>query len=177
MIIPGFSAYDITEDGVVTHVASGKIIQHYVNTSNGFYKYAKVGIRGDDGKQHTCNVLRLLAITFLEVPEVPCVVRAKDGDNLNTTLQNVEWASYSAGPTNAWKNGSYSNRKPKKRKCCTKESIAYVLNTLEQLTYPVTTAEISRMLDIPYSTARYTIMALVESGKVKYIDRKGFIIT
>lgn len=177
MIIPGFSAYDISEDGVVTHVASGKVIKYSkAQSKSGYYTYVRVNIKGDDGKQHTCNVLRLLALTFLGAPSQPCVARAKDGDNTNITLENVEWSTYADGPANAWQDGKYSKRTPRKRKCCTKDSMSFVLTTLEQLDYPVSTIEVSRMLDLPYSVARYTLIELLDEGKVKHIDGRGFVI-
>ncbi len=176
MIIPGFSAYDITEDGVVTHVASGNVMKTHTVTYKVYYRYIRVRLAGDDGNIYACNILRLLALAYLGKPSVPSMARAKDGDNLNTSLSNVEWVPYAKGTLDAWERGKYEDRKPKVNKCCNEDTIELVLNTLEQLKSPVTTAELSRMLDVPYSTARYTIKALVTSGKVKTIIGKGHVL-
>lgn len=176
MIIPGFSAYDITEDGVVTYIDTGRVMRPRKTRSNEHYDYIRVSLIGDDGKQHACNLLRLLALAFIDKPDVPCVARAKDGNNLNVTLSNVEWVPYAYSTRCAWDSGKYANRKPKKSTCCTAESMEMVLNALEQLAEPTSTAELSRVLDVPYSVVRYTIMALVKHGKVKHVYRRGYVI-
>lgn len=175
MIIPEFSAYDITEDGVVTHVESGRIMRLYKSYSSKYYPYIRVCLVGDDGKRHTCNVLRLLALAFLDKPDVPCVARALDGNSLNITLSNVAWFPYAESTMSAWKNGRYAGRKPKKSACCTSESMELVLNTLEQLEEPISVVNLSNMLEIPYSTARYTLSTLAQHGKIKNVYGKGFI--
>lgn len=175
MIIPGFSAYDITEDGVVTHVESSKVMQRYKAQSNKNYLYMRVNLIGDDGKRHACNLLRLLALAYLPKPDLPCVARAKDSDNLNVKLSNVEWAPYAESTFAAWKNGRYTNRQPKKNACVTKESMDLILNTLEQLDHPVSTTDLCALLEVPYSTIRYSVEALVQHGKVKKIPGKGFV--
>lgn len=176
MIIPGFSAYDITEEGVVTYIETGRVIKPHKVCSRKYYDYIRVSLMGDDGKQHACNVLRLLALTFLEKPEGPCTAKAKDGDNLHIALSNVEWVPYAYSTMCAWRSGRYNNRKPKANHCCTKESMELVLNTLEQLDEPIHVVDLSNMLEVPYSTARYTIKALVDIGKVKNVYGKGYTI-
>ena len=176
MTIPGFSAYDITEDGVVTYLETGMIMQPRKTCSSKYYDYMRVYLIGDDGRQHACNMLRLLALAFLDKPDVPCMARAKDGDNTNAVLSNVEWVPYSYTAQLNWRNGKYDNRKPKKNTCCSEESMALVLNTLEQLDKPITVAEISRLLEVPYSTARYTITALLKHGKIKNIYKRGYVL-
>lgn len=176
MVIPEFSSYDITEDGVVTHLESGRLMKVYKTCSSKHYPYMRVSLVGDDGKRHTCNVLRLLALAFLDKPDGPCTARAIDGDNLNIRLSNVQWVPYAESTTYAWKSGRYENRKPKQSTCCTRDSMELFLNTLEQLSDPVSAAELSRLLDVPYSTARYTLRTLEQHGKVKRIVWKGYVL-
>lgn len=176
MVIPGFSAYDISEDGVVTHLATGREVKQYCVTPDSFHRYIRVGLIDDDGNRHACNVLRLLALTYLEKPSEPCVARALDGDNLNVKLSNVAWEPYATSTKFAWKSGRYATRKHKPSLCCTQDSVDMVLNALEQLDQPVTIAELSRILDVPYSTARYSLMYLRDIGKAKGIKGKGYVI-
>lgn len=165
MIIPGFSNYDISEDGIVTNVATGNELQHRVSTLHGYYKYSQVNIAGDDGKRHTCNVLRLLALTYLKKPDMLCAVRAKDGDNTNTVLSNVEWVPYAELTRMSWLKGKMSNRRPRKS-CVTEDLTDMLYDTICLYDEPVTVAELSDVLDISYSMARYGILALRQRGKV-----------
>lgn len=176
MVIPGFTSYDIKENGEVTKVATGEVVKPYNVNSNSFYKYVRVSLVGDDGKRHSCNVIRLLAITYLGTPEEACLARAIDGNPLNAVLSNVTWEPYSRITKKSWDNGAYAKRKRKANNCCNEASIEMVLNALEQLSDPVTNAELSELLGVPYSTARYTTKYLLCIGKVKCIYGRGYIL-
>lgn len=165
MVIPGFSKYDITKQGVVTHVDTGIEVKRYRTTSSRGYHYIRVGLIGDDGKRHTCNVLRLLALTYLDQPDVQCTARAKDGDNLNVSLNNVEWVPYAQSTKDAWNSGRLGKRKPRKI-TCTEELISDVLNVIQQKG-PVSAATISYELDVPYTRVRYATYTLKQRGLIK----------
>ena len=173
MIIPGFSNYSITKDGVVTNVHSGAVSKHTVtSTSGGFYRYTVVSIVDDSGKRRQHNVLKLLAITYLEKPQGPCTVRAKDGNNLNISLDNAVWVPYSESARRAWELGKMTDRQPRKS-CVTEESINLLYDTMLLYGVPVTMSGLSRELDLPYSTVRYSMYALMKRGKARKLE-EGF---
>lgn len=174
MVIPGFTSYDIAKDGVVTHIASGKVIKPFKCTSREYYTYLRVGLLGDDGNRHVCNIVRLLALAYLDKPDGPCTARTIDGNPLNISLSNVKWEPYAKSTRDAWKYGRYANRKPKPNLCCTNDSIELLLTVLEQFDKPVNCAELSRLLEIPYTTVRYSVMYLISIGKVEKIKGKGY---
>ena len=175
MKIPGFELYDITESGVVTRLRDGKVIQPYIQ-KNGIYRYPSVSLLAKDGRYHVNRVARLLAITFLDKPDYPCMVRMVDNDSMHVELSNVRWASYAESTMKAWKAGKYLGR-TKPCTCCTPDSMEMVLCALEQFDDVTTVAELGRLLDVPYSTVRYSMRALVQEGKAEYVSGKGFRLT
>lgn len=172
MIIPGFTDYDISEAGVVTKVATGKVVKHQKVKVYGYYEYVQVVLFDSNGKRHTCNVLRLLAMAFLGVPTQACTARAKDGNNANVVLSNVEWVPYAATTTEAWRNGSMKKRRARPSSV-TEDFIDLLYDTLCLYDEPVTVTELSNVLDVPYSTARYGMIALRNRGKATKV-MKGF---
>ena len=172
MIIPGFSDYDISVDGLITRLSKNREVRHTVITVNGGYKYKTVVIVDDNGMHHTCNVIRLLALTYLPAPEERSVARAKDGDNTNTVLSNVEWVAYSAVTKRRWKSGKMDNRR-KRQSSVTEDFIDLLYDTLCLYDEPVTVAELSNALEVPYTTTRYAMVALRRRGKALKVT-KGF---
>lgn len=166
MVIPGYSAYDITEDGVVTVIATGKVLKHRLTCVSGYYRYVNVTLISDEGKRQVCNVIRLLALTYLKKPEDLCVARAKDGDNTNAVLSNVEWVPYTEGSKQVWRRGQMANRKPR-QSSVTEEFIALLYDTLCLFDEPVSMTVLSHELDVPYSTVRYSMYALIKRNKAR----------
>ena len=80
--------YDITEDGTVTNLLTGRVLAGSVN-SYGYrvVSFTKNGIRKDK------KVHRLLAQTFLPNPNNYSDVNHIDGNKLNNSLDNLEWCS------------------------------------------------------------------------------------
>ena len=173
MTIPGFSTYDITPEGVVTSIKTGRVIPIYAVTASQYYRYKRVYIVDDTGHKRTCSVLQLLALTFLEKPDCECRVRPKDGDPTNISLDNAEWVPCGRITQEAWANGKFDNRK-KKSKVCTKESIDLLRNTLQQFDEHVTMLYLSELLSVPYSTVRYSMYYLRDHDEVEYKHGKGW---
>lgn len=172
MIIPGFTNYDISEAGVVTHLPSGRIIKCRSSRVKGFYTYLTVSLIDDNGIRHICSVLRLLALAYIEKPDEPCMARAKDGNNANIALSNIEWAPYHEVTKRNWERGKMAGRKPRKSSV-TEEFISLLYDTLCLYDTPTTLTELSNVLEVPYSLVRYSMIALITRGKaVKH--KKGF---
>lgn len=171
MIIPGFTKYDISEDGVVTKVDSDSVIEPY-KVRLGDYTYVYARLVDDSGICHNQNIIRLLAIAYLQKPGVPCMARAKDGDNTNTVLSNVEWVPYADSVKKAWDSGKMSHRRPRQNSV-TEEFISLLYDTLCLYDTPITVTALSNELEMPYSTVRYAMIALIQRGKaIKH--KKGF---
>lgn len=173
MIIPGFSKYNIEEDGTVRHVATGVPVSPYVVRAKGLYTYKRVALIGDDGSRHVYNLIRLLALAFLDKPEGRCVACPKDGDNLNTVLSNVEWVQCSTKVTKAWRENKMANRRPRTSKCCNEDSIAMIYEAAKACGGPISYTDLSYELDVPYSTVRYSGLALIQRGMAK-MTKAGF---
>lgn len=165
MIIPGFSNYDITTDGVVTHVSTGAIVKQYTVTSRSS-KYARVSIKSDDGYIRAYNVMTLLALTYLGKPLHEGVVRSKDGNNLNVTLSNVEWTTQSSITAQMWRDGKISGRHVRESSY-NEDSINMVYETMLAYDAPVSMAELSCELQVSYTTVRYSMTELRKRGKVR----------
>lgn len=165
MIIPGFSDYDITEDGVVTKISNGKEIkQSVVAIRQAKENYKRVCLKSDKGDIRMHNVLALLAIAYLGESNGR-VARAIDGNNLNTTLSNVEWISRSDLQAESWQRGA-ATRKPRKR-CYDEDSINMVYDAMSAYDMPVRMADLSADLQVPYTVVRYSMQALRDQGKVR----------
>lgn len=171
MIIPGFSKYNIEADGVVTKVSTGVVVEPHIVRS-GSSCYARVSLRSDDGHVRVYNVLTILALAYLGKPIHEGIVIAKDGNNLNATLDNVVVTTKSEIATRSWRNGSMANRR-KRERCYNESSIEMVYDAMQAYGRPVTMAELSCDLQVPYNTVRYSMMALCKRLKVRKTE-EGF---
>ena len=59
---------------------------------NGSY-YLRVSLTGDEGKQRSFLVHRIVAQAYIENPENKPTVNHKDGDSSNNCVDNLEWAT------------------------------------------------------------------------------------
>lgn len=89
--------YSMERNGTVN---SQRVLRPTVGTNG----YLKVSLRCN-GNRHTRNIHRLLAQTFIDNPKnLPCVNHI-DGNKLNNSLSNLEWASYSRNIQHAYDTG------------------------------------------------------------------------
>lgn len=177
MRIPGYSAYDITEDGVVTEIATGKEIEKH----EGSYRYIWVSVI-EDGytvKRQT-NLHVLMALAFLGPRPEGRVVRFLDNNPRNVHPSNLRWATRTEVRNNAPNvdaNGSIVvSRIPKQNKSCSPETTRLVYDTLQILDRPITMLDLANMLQVPYAHVRYSMYALMAMGKVGAV-RGGYVTT
>ena len=171
MIIPGFSKYDITEDGVVTEIEVNRIVEpSIVDIKTNVYK--RVCLKSDDGKVRMHSVLGLLALTYIGKAPYNHVATAIDGDNLNTHVSNVHYIPRSSVVKGAWDAGKMDGRAKRKR-CYGPFSVEMLYDAMQAYDGPVTMATLSADLQVTYSTIRYSMLELVESKKVRKTT-KGF---
>lgn len=166
MKIPGYSFYDIDENGTVVETATGEEIQHRLSG-----KYAWVYIVSDEkGKRAPANLHVLLALAFCGERPDGYVASFIDGDPTNVHASNVCWRS--RRDINAEKS---RNRRPKANHSNTPESRELIYETLKMLDKPVFMVELAEILDLPYSTIRYSMYHLIGEGKV-HLVRGGYMV-
>ena len=96
----GYSDYEVSTYGRVKRKSTGTILKP-TNDSRG---YPAVTIIDSVG-QHTKNVHRLVASTFIPNPDGKRTVNHKDGDKRNNHITNLEWNTMSENITHAYRNG------------------------------------------------------------------------
>lgn len=171
MTIPGFSNYTIETNGEVTNIATGKPVKpRIVRVKNS--KYMQVTLRNDCGYTRVYNVMAILALAYLGKPLHEGVVIAKDGNNLNTTLDNVVCTTQSNLTKQAWQNGALNNRHRRER-CYNDDSTIMVYEAMQAYAYPVTMTTLSSDLQVPYATVRYSMTELLKERKVRK-TKNGF---
>lgn len=104
-IIPGFTDYAISEDGVVIHIAKWKTIRIQEVSAN---DYPHVYIYNPDKSKSMCvKVHRLVALAWVPNTDwmLNCCVNHLDGNKANFHRSNLEWVSYSQNNKHASDNG------------------------------------------------------------------------
>lgn len=168
MIIPGFSNYAIDTNGVVTNIVTGRVLKtRTAKVGNNVYK--QINLTDDEGNTRVYNILALLALTYLGKPLHEGVAMAKDGDNLNTTLDNVVCTTRSAVTKRVWSDGKMANKHTRSR-CYDADSIAMIYEAMKAYDAPVNMTTLSVDLQVPYSTVRYSILCLRSADKVRKTD-------
>ena len=92
--------YEVSSEGRVKKKSSGKILTA-TDDSRG---YPAVTILDSNG-QHTKNVHRLVAETFLDNPYNKRTVNHKDGNKRNNHISNLEWNTMSENIKHTYNNG------------------------------------------------------------------------
>lgn len=96
------------------------------------------------GQSNTHHVHRLLALAFIPNPDHKPIINHKNGNKLDNSIENLEWATYSENALHAYRNGLYKSNDRKRRT---------IVDTCTGLTYPsIKKAALS--LNIEYSTCR-----------------------
>lgn len=89
MVLNNFSRYDITKEGIITNINSGRVLNPIIN-SNG---YAYVGLRTDDNTYKNMYMHRLVALAYIPNPDNKPQVNHIDGNKLNNHISNLEWVT------------------------------------------------------------------------------------
>lgn len=99
--IPNFEGlYYASKSGII-YGSRGRKLKGYVNNSG----YRCVDLYDQSSKRHKLLVHRLVALTYLGNPQNKATVNHIDGDKLNNSLDNLEWATYSENILHARESG------------------------------------------------------------------------
>jgi len=98
--IEGFNnMYSIDKNGTVLSYQNGcKIIKSHLNNKG----YLKVRLQ-NNSKDKTITIHRLIALHFIPNPENKKTVNHKDGNKLNNSIENLEWATQGEQISHAYK--------------------------------------------------------------------------
>lgn len=102
-LIPGYSRYRINPDGKVKNILLQTFQSSYVDK----YGYTFFGMTPDVGKRLPVGLHRLMAMSYLEIPNnfYELDVNHKDGVKSNCRIDNLEWSSRQWNVIHAYANG------------------------------------------------------------------------
>ena len=90
--------YAVNEEGQVINTRTGKIKSTYLNRPNG---YLQVQL-SKNGKVKHFFIHRLVATYFIDNPDNKPEVNHKDGNHLNNSVDNLEWATREENINHYW---------------------------------------------------------------------------
>lgn len=106
-----------------------------------------------------------MAELFIPNPLNKKVVNHLDGNTQNNMLSNLEWATHSENAQYAYTH-SYRSRK-RKASSVTEATKCIVLTTIKEYEgMELSVADISEFAQLPYSAVRYSIVRLIEEGRL-----------
>jgi len=105
-LIPGFSRYFITENGVIFSKIRNRVLKGNINADG----YFQCHIIDDNGISLVRRVHRLVALTYIPNPNNYPVINHKDGNKLNNHYSNLEWCTPEFNSGHAAKMGLYDIR-------------------------------------------------------------------
>jgi hypothetical protein len=91
-----YTDYEVSDTGAVRNAATKELKMCVVNRGG----YARISLHGMKASVH-----RLVATAFIPNPEKLPVVNHKDGNKLNNTAGNLEWATHSENTQHAYDTG------------------------------------------------------------------------
>lgn len=110
-VIPCFTRYAISKEGVVIEVKTRNVIEPYFNGND----YVKIYIYDPEyGQQRDYNIHRLVAMTWVHNKNYfdKPIVNHKDGNKRNFHYMNLEWVSYTENSLHAVNTGLRNDNFP-----------------------------------------------------------------
>lgn len=156
--IPFHHGFRINMTGRVINLLEGYEVQPTLNLSG----YWAVTVRRDgiDNRSITAHVHRLLALTFLPLPDISQVdsmhVNHIDGNKLNNSLTNLEWVTHQRNCQHAYETGLRDDNTPIRIRCATtgNEFVAYSMGEAGRF-FGVTAAAVHWQLNCKKSKTPY----------------------
>lgn len=96
-----YPRYKVSDTGGVYDHHLGKVLDQQRNSDG----YCVITLRNMVNKRITVRVHQLVAIEFIPNPENKLEINHKDGNKVNNTLSNLEWATHAENIQHAWDTG------------------------------------------------------------------------
>ena len=109
--ITGYDNYEVSTEGNVRNVKTGRIITQHDNGG-----YLKVNLH-KNGKRKVFYIHRLVAIAFIPNPQNKPTVNHIDENKHNNRVDNLEWATYGEQQRHGTRNERDKQAKSKKVRC------------------------------------------------------------
>lgn len=172
--IPGLNnRYIIYEDGHILDSLTGSTVKT-LHASRLPGRYPTVSLETTEPikgrikpayKHKQYKVHRLMAEAFIPNPLNKKTVNHIDGNTQNNTLSNLEWATHSENAQHAYTHSKTG--RAKKPSCVTEQTKSIVLCALAEYNgCEVSVADISDATELPYSAVRYSLVRLIEEGRI-----------
>ncbi|HET8689461.1 MAG TPA: HNH endonuclease, partial [Methanosarcina sp.] len=156
--IPFHHGYRINMLGNVVNLLEGFVIQPTLNKT-GYYAVT-VRRQGVEDRSITAHIHRLLALTFLPLPDWSLVdelqVNHIDGNKVNNSLTNLEWVTQQRNCQHAYETGLRDDNRPIRIICSTtgKEFVAYSMGEAGRF-FGVTAAAVHWQLNCKKTKSPY----------------------
>lgn len=172
--IPGFNnRYKIYENGTIVDTVTDTKVQP-IHSSRSQGRYPTVSLETSEPisgrikpayRHKQYKVHHLMAEVFIPNPLNKKTVNHIDGNTQNNELSNLEWATHSENAQHAYTHSKAG--RTKKPSCVTEQTKSIVLCALAEYGgCEVSIADISDATELPYSAVRYSIVRLIEEGRI-----------
>ena len=161
--IPGFSRYEVSEDGqvrCVRPIGAGKVGPRSAHRRRG---YLRVRLTGDDGHTRNLSVHRAVALAHLPPPPSPehTDVAHEDGSTDNNHFENLRWSTRSENMLDKNRHGTATRGESHPDAKLTEDQALQILASDEP--HPV--------LAERFRVSSYTVWSVRRGKTWKHLDR------
>lgn len=120
-----FDNFEVSNLGRIRNVKTGTLYKQHINKTG--YPQVCVSL-GSRSKKKIFKIHKAVAETFIPNPENKPEVNHKDGNKVNSRIDNLEWATYSENSQHAWDNGLINSDGSKILRKLSDKQVEYIRN-------------------------------------------------